>query len=26
MAEVYRRTKSYEPITLAVVDTKLIFK
>ena len=25
MAEVYRRTKSYEPITLAVVDTKLIF-
>ena len=22
MAEVYRRTKKYEPITLAVVDTK----
>lgn len=22
MAEVYRRTKNYEPVTLAVVDTK----
>ena len=22
MAEVYRRTKKYEPVTLAVVDTK----
>ena len=26
MAEVYRRTKNYEPVTLAAVDTKPFFK
>lgn len=26
MAEVYRRTKKYAPVTLAVVDTKPFFK
>ena len=26
MADVYRRTMNYEPITLAAIDTKLIFK
>ena len=26
MAEVYRRTKNYAPVTLAVVDTKPFFK
>ena len=26
MAEVYRRTKNYEPVTLAIVDTKPFFK
>lgn len=26
MAEVYKRTKNYEPITLAVVDTRNVEK
>jgi len=26
MADFYRRTKNYEPVTLAVVDTKPFFK